>query len=147
MPSWNPLNDYLSDARYIQARNMKFLHNEGTRIRSSANCNVDAIRWRREISSFQPVSPPPFHRYSCTPFLLCLFRWKEGTTIVKHALPTVQAARRRFDEHYNIIRIGLALNEVGGARAERAIKELIKSGLFRASMVVFVQRRKLSWNK
>ena len=27
------------------------------------------------------------------------------------------AARRRFDEHYNIIRIGLALNEVGGARA------------------------------
>lgn len=39
------------------------------------------------------------------------------------------------------------MNEVGGARAERAIKELIKSGLFRASMVVFVQRRKLSWNK
>lgn len=33
-------------------------------------------------------------------------------------LPTIPAARRRSDEHYNIIRIGLALNEVGGARAE-----------------------------
>lgn len=43
---------------------------------------------------------------------------KWGSLSRKHVLPTIRPARRRFDEHYNIIRIGLALNEVGGARAK-----------------------------
>lgn len=30
--------------------------------------------------------------------------------------PGIRAVGRRFDEHYNIIRFVLALNEVGGAR-------------------------------
>lgn len=98
---------------------MKFLHNEGT-----SNKVVDKLQRRRDPMAarnflLSTCLSPPFTVIPVLSFFHQSWSISIGKrTTVKHALPTIQAARRRFDEHYNIIRIGLALNEVGGARAE-----------------------------
>lgn len=99
-------------------------------------CRRRANQWRREFPRFNlflyvavaPSRVPSIFSFSFYPWPFVSSKDEEGkkrerqkkwgSLSRKHVLPTIRPARRRFDEHYNIIRIGLALNEVGGARAK-----------------------------